>query len=116
VWVSPRIATDDHGKGYGVVLVLSKAVPVIVIDARDVGRWGWRTGVGPRKTQISRKEDLVVLVRSAPLLGSVAPRGCHGTTRMITERKVCNVAFGGGPRKARIKRKGTALSVKDRLR
>jgi hypothetical protein len=27
------------------VLVLSKAVLVIVIDARDVGRWRWRAGV-----------------------------------------------------------------------
>jgi hypothetical protein len=32
--------TDDHGKGDGVVLVLSAAVLVIVIDARDVGPWG----------------------------------------------------------------------------
>ena len=41
----PRNDTDDHGKGDGVVLVLSAAVLVIVIDARDVGRWGWRAGV-----------------------------------------------------------------------
>ena len=27
------------------MLVLSAAVLVIVIDARDVGRWGWRAGV-----------------------------------------------------------------------
>ena len=39
-----RMITDDHGKGDGVELVLSKAVLVIVIDARDVGRWGWRAG------------------------------------------------------------------------
>ena len=70
--VSPRNDTEDHGKGDGVVLVLSKAVPVIVIDARDVGRWGWRTGVGPRKIRISRKEDLVVLVRSGTRFGSAA--------------------------------------------
>jgi hypothetical protein len=34
----PRIDTDDHGRKVGgVVLVLSEAVLVIVIDARDVG-------------------------------------------------------------------------------
>jgi hypothetical protein len=36
----PRNDTEDHGKGNGVVLVLSAAVLVIVIDARDVGRAG----------------------------------------------------------------------------
>jgi hypothetical protein len=41
----PRIATEDHGKGDGVVLVLSAAVLVIVIDARDVGPWGSHAGV-----------------------------------------------------------------------
>jgi hypothetical protein len=38
----PRNDTEDHGKGDGIVLVLSAAVLVIVIDARDVGPWGWR--------------------------------------------------------------------------
>jgi hypothetical protein len=41
----PRNDTDDHGKRDGVVLVLSAAVLVIVIDARDVGRAGMARGV-----------------------------------------------------------------------
>jgi len=41
----PRNDTEDHGKGNGVVLVLSAAVLVIVIDARDVGRAGMARGV-----------------------------------------------------------------------
>jgi hypothetical protein len=59
----------------------SAAVLVIVIDARDVGRSGWRA-VG-----ISRR------------------RG--GTEVLLAS---------GGPRKTRITRNGSALSVKDRLR
>jgi hypothetical protein len=62
VW--PRIATDDHGMGFRVVLVLSAAVLVIVIDARGAGmaRDGWTTkdtngtkkwGVGRTRTQRS---------------------------------------------------------------
>ena len=41
----PRNDTEDHGNGDGVVLVLSAAVLVIVIDARDVGRAGMARGV-----------------------------------------------------------------------
>jgi hypothetical protein len=37
----PRNDTDDHGMGFRVVLVLSAAVLVILIDARD----GWRAGM-----------------------------------------------------------------------
>jgi len=36
----PRNDTDDHGMGFRVVLVLSAAVLVIVIDARAAGRAG----------------------------------------------------------------------------
>jgi hypothetical protein len=68
-------------QGTRVVLVLSVAVLVIVIDARDVGRSGWRA-VG-----ISRRR--------------------RGTDVLLAS---------GGPPKARITRKGSALSVKDRLR
>jgi hypothetical protein len=77
----PRNDTEDHGKGDGIVLVLSAAVLVIVIEARDAGRSGWRA-VG-----ISRR------------------RG--GTEVLLAS---------GGPQKARIPRKGSALSVKYQLR
>jgi hypothetical protein len=52
----PRNDTDDHGMGFRVVLVLvlSAAVLVIVIDARAVGMA--RIG-GPRNTRMTRKGD-----------------------------------------------------------
>jgi hypothetical protein len=58
------------------VLVLSAAVLVIVIDARDLGPWGGRAEVG------------------------------HGMTRMITERGGRGWRAGVGPRKTRSTRKG----------
>ena len=57
------------------MLVLSAAVLVIVIDARDVGPWGWRAGFNTKDTELTKV-----------FLG-VGARGVgHGVTRMITER------------------------------
>ena len=66
----PRNDTDDHGKKVdGVVLVLSKAVLVIVIDARAVGWTGlacaggsrrrrgtdvWRAGFNTKDTELTK--------------------------------------------------------------
>jgi len=36
------------------VLVLSAAVLVIVIDARDVGPWGWRAGFNTKHAEITK--------------------------------------------------------------
>jgi hypothetical protein len=91
----PRNDTDDHGMGFRVVLVLSAAVLVIVIDARSAG-WA-----------------------------EFARGGGHGMTRMITEmgigraraqrsgaryRNRCarcgDGARRGGPRNTRMTRKG----------
>jgi hypothetical protein len=51
----PRNDTEDHGKGDEVVLVLSAAVLVIVIDARDVWRAGMaRAGLNTKLTEITK--------------------------------------------------------------
>jgi hypothetical protein len=50
----PRKDTEGHGKGDGVVLVLSAAVLVIVIDARDVGRAGMARGLNTKLTEITK--------------------------------------------------------------
>ena len=63
-------------KGDGVVLVLSAAVLVIVIDARDVGRAGMaREGLTRR---LEGREGL---------LGDGARGGSHGMTRIPRKQK-----------------------------
>ena len=48
------IVIDRSRKENRVVLVLSAAVLVIVIDARDVGPWGWRAGFTTKHTEITK--------------------------------------------------------------